>query len=78
MTTSPKPLRRLARGVAHVLFVLMLALATAWATLAVYFQLTGVARSLAFASLALACLATLILWFQSRRKACLLYTSRCV
>lgn len=69
MTTSPKPLRRLARGVAHVLFVLMLALATAWATLAVYFQLTGVARSLAFASLALACLATLILWFQSRRKA---------
>ena len=69
MTTSPKPLHRVARGVAHVLFVLMLALATTWAALAMHFQLTGLVRTLALAALAMACLATLILRFQSRRKA---------
>lgn len=69
MPPSPKPLHRFARGLAHTFFVLMLALATAWAALALWFQLSGALRLVAFALLGVACLATLILRFQSRRKA---------
>ncbi|MDZ4313062.1 MAG: DUF4105 domain-containing protein [Cypionkella sp.] len=63
------PTRRIWRGLGHAGFVILLALATAWAATALYIQLTGPVRIAALVALGLAFLAILILRFQKRRHA---------
>ena len=65
--TPPTPLRRFGRGLGHAGFVILLALASAWAATALYIQLKGGVQIAALAALGLAVLAVLILRFRKRR-----------
>lgn len=62
-------LRRLLRGLAHAGFVLLLAVACAWAATALRIQLAGWAESLSLAALALAAALVLRLRFRQRKRA---------
>ncbi|OYU39869.1 MAG: hypothetical protein CFE33_11010 [Pseudorhodobacter sp. PARRP1] len=61
------PLRRFGRILGHAAFLIVLALGTAWTATAVAIQLTGGVQIAAWAALALAVLAVLILRFGKRR-----------
>lgn len=64
---SPRLVHRIGRFLGHFGFVMLLALATAWAGTAMNIQLQGVAKPLALALLGIVCVAILTLRFYKRR-----------